>query len=75
MHIRRLEGYSDDSLDYLDTARLITGQRFYQRQRFSALFMVAFLCFNIIIDANVDATCNLMLTKTYLSNRRFIQMM
>jgi hypothetical protein len=43
--MRRLEGYSDDSLDYLDTARLITGQRFYQRQRFSALFMVAFLCF------------------------------
>tara|TARA_R110000868_G_scaffold79996_8_gene227304 strand:- start:2625 stop:3185 length:561 start_codon:yes stop_codon:yes gene_type:complete len=52
---RRLEGYSDDSLDYLDTDRLIAGQRFYQRNRdFSALFMVAFYALNII-DANVDA--------------------
>ncbi|MBX9887426.1 MAG: hypothetical protein K2Y30_05785 [Flavobacteriaceae bacterium] len=52
---RRLEGYSDDSLDYLDTDRLITGQKFYQRNRdLSALFVVAFYALNII-DANVDA--------------------
>jgi hypothetical protein len=52
---RRLEGYSDDSLDYLDTSRLIAGQKFYQRNRdLSALFVVAFYALNII-DANVDA--------------------
>jgi hypothetical protein len=43
---------SDDSLDYLDTARLITGQDF--PSNFSALFMVFFMLLNII-DANVDA--------------------
>jgi hypothetical protein len=37
--------------------------------------MVAFYALNII-DANVDAALyNLMLTKTYLSNLRFIPMM
>lgn len=52
---RRLEGYSGDNLDYLDTSRLIAGQKFYQRNRdLSALFVVAFYALNII-DANVDA--------------------
>lgn len=52
---RRLEGYSDDNLEYLDTSRLIAGQKFYQRNRdLSALFVVAFYALNII-DANVDA--------------------
>jgi hypothetical protein len=52
---RRLEGYSDDDYSYLDNARLIAGQKFYQRNRdFSALFVVAFYALNII-DANVDA--------------------
>jgi hypothetical protein len=52
---RRLEGYSDDDYSYLDNARLISGQKFYQRNRdLSALFIVAFYALNII-DANVDA--------------------
>ncbi|WP_367757552.1 DUF5683 domain-containing protein [Flavobacterium sp. WC2430] len=52
---RRLEGYSDDNFTYLDNARLISGQKFYQRNRdLSALFVVAFYALNII-DANVDA--------------------
>jgi hypothetical protein len=52
---RRLEGYSDDDYSYLDNARLIAGQKFYQRNRdLSALFVVAFYALNII-DANVDA--------------------
>lgn len=52
---RRLEGYSDDDYTYLDNARLIAGQKFYQRNRdLSALFVVAFYALNII-DANVDA--------------------
>lgn len=52
---RRLEGYSDDDYSYLDDSRLITGQKFYQRNRdLSALFVVAFYALNII-DANVDA--------------------
>lgn len=52
---RRLEGYSDDQFNYLDTNRLITAQKFYQRNRdLSALFVVGFYALNII-DANVDA--------------------
>jgi hypothetical protein len=52
---RRLEGYSDDELGNLDTSRLISGQKFYQRNRdLSALFVVGFYVLNII-DANIDA--------------------
>lgn len=52
---RRLEGYNDDNFTYLDDSRLISGQKFYQRNRdLSALFVVAFYALNII-DANVDA--------------------
>ncbi len=52
---RRLEGFSDDKFNYLDTNRLITGQKFYQRNRdLSALFVIGFYALNII-DANVDA--------------------
>mgnify|MGYP006391417035 FL=1 len=52
---RRLEGYNDDKFNYLDTNRLITAQKFYQRNRdLSALFVVGFYALNII-DANVDA--------------------
>jgi hypothetical protein len=52
---RRLEGYTDDKYDYLDNNRLITGQKFYQRNRdLSALMAVGFYVLNII-DANVDA--------------------
>ena len=52
---RRLEGYTDDNFTYLNDSRLISGQKFYQRNRdLSALFVVAFYALNII-DANVDA--------------------
>jgi Family of unknown function (DUF5683) len=44
-----------DQYDYLDTSRLIAGQKFYQRNRdLSLLVTVAFYILNIV-DANVDA--------------------
>ena len=54
---RRLEGYKDDEFykDFPDNTRLISAQKFYQRNRdLSALFVVAFYVLNIV-DANVDA--------------------
>jgi len=52
---RRLEGFTDDEYSYLDTDRLIAGQKFYQRNKdLSALFVIGFYVLNII-DANVDA--------------------
>jgi hypothetical protein len=54
---RRLEGYTDDQFYKLkiDNSRLITAQKFYQRNRdLSALMAVGFYVLNII-DANVDA--------------------
>jgi hypothetical protein len=52
---RRLEGFNDDQFSYLDESRLISAQKFYQRNRdLSALFVVGFYVLNII-DANVDA--------------------
>lgn len=52
---RRLEGFYDDEFSYLDDARLISAQKFYQRNKdMSALFVVGFYVLNII-DANVDA--------------------
>jgi hypothetical protein len=52
---RRLEGFTDDEFNYLDQSRLISAQKFYQRNRdLSALFVVGFYVLNII-DANVDA--------------------
>ncbi|WP_051219081.1 DUF5683 domain-containing protein [Flavobacterium frigidarium] len=52
---RRLEGYSDDDLSYLDDSRLIAAQKVYQRNRdLSGLFVIGFYVLNII-DANVDA--------------------
>ena len=51
----RLEGVVTEDLAFLDNNRLITGQKFYQRNRdLSALFIAAFYALNII-DANVDA--------------------
>ena len=52
---RRLEGFTDDEFSYLDENRLISAQKFYQRNRdLSSLFVVGFYVLNII-DANVDA--------------------
>ena len=51
----RLAGIKNDKYSYLDDARLITAQKFYQRNRdLSLLLTVAFYVLNII-DANVDA--------------------
>ena len=53
---RRLEGYTDDKFSYLDSSRLIAGQKVYQRNRdLSALVTVGFYVLNII-EANVDAS-------------------
>ena len=52
---RRLAGYDDDQYQYLDNSRLISGQRFYQRNRdMSVLVAVGFYVLNIV-DANIDA--------------------
>lgn len=53
---RRLEGLErSDFFKKIDDSRLISGQKYYQRNRdLSALFVVAFYALNII-DANVDA--------------------
>ena len=51
----RLAGNTNDNYQYLDDSRLITAQRFYQRNRdLSMLFIAAFYILNIV-DANVDA--------------------
>ncbi len=52
---QRLAGYRNDKFSFLDDDRLITGQRFYQKNRdISALVTAAFYILNIV-DANVDA--------------------
>jgi hypothetical protein len=52
---RRIEGYTDDNLFYLTNDRLVTGQKFYQRNRdLSAFFVIGIYILNIV-DANVDA--------------------
>jgi TM2 domain-containing membrane protein YozV len=52
---RRLAGYTDDKFYFLSDDRLLTGQKFYQKNRdLSALITVAFYVLNIV-DANVDA--------------------
>lgn len=52
---RRLGGYTDDRYPFLDNDRLISAQRFYQKNRdISALVTAAFYILNIV-DANVDA--------------------
>ena len=52
---RRLEGFTDDKFYYLDENRLISAQKFYQRNRdLSALFVVGCYVLNII-EANVGA--------------------
>lgn len=51
----RLEGRTDDELSFLSEDRLISGQKFYQRNRdLSSFFVIAVYILNIV-DANVDA--------------------
>ena len=52
---RRLAGYSDDKYPFLSNDRVISAQKFYQKNRdLSLLITAAFYVLNII-DANVDA--------------------
>lgn len=51
----RLAGITEEKYKFLDDSRLITAQKFYQRNRdLSMLFIAAFYVLNIV-DANVDA--------------------
>ncbi len=52
---RRLAGYNDDNLQYLDNNRLISGQRFYQKNRDLSLLITAGIYILNIVDANIDA--------------------
>jgi len=52
---RRLAGFSDDSFQFLDNARLIEGQKFYQKNRDLASLVTVGLYILNIVDANVDA--------------------
>lgn len=52
---RRLSGYYDDNLSYLDNSRLISGQKFYQKNRDLSLLITVGLYILNIVDANVDA--------------------
>jgi Family of unknown function (DUF5683) len=53
---RRLEGFNDDQFAFLtDKERLVTSQKFYERNRsISTFFIIGVYVLNII-DANVDA--------------------
>ncbi len=53
---RRISGYpNDDNFQFLDNTRLLSAQKFYQRNRdISLLITAAFYILNIV-DANVDA--------------------
>lgn len=52
---RRLAGYNDDQFDFLDDRRLISAQRYHQRNRdLSMLVAIAFYALNIV-EANVAA--------------------
>lgn len=52
---RRLEGFTGDQFSYLDDSRLISAQKFYQKNRdLSALLTGLFYILNIV-DANIDA--------------------
>ena len=52
---RRLEGYNDDEFSNLDDSRLITGQRFYQKNRDLSLIITFGLYVLNVVDASVDA--------------------
>ncbi len=53
---KRLSGSTElDELSFLDNSRLISGQKFYQRNRDLALLIIVGLYILNIVDANVDA--------------------
>ncbi|KAB1155102.1 hypothetical protein F6464_11585 [Flavobacterium luteum] len=51
----RLAGFTNDKYQYLDDSRLITAQRFYQRNRDMSLLLTAAFYILNIVDANIDA--------------------
>ncbi|WP_166426910.1 DUF5683 domain-containing protein [Flavobacterium psychrotolerans] len=51
----RLAGNPNEKYSYLDDTRLITAQRFYQRNRDLSLLLTAGFYILNIVDANVDA--------------------
>ena len=53
---RRLEGFTDDQFAFLtDKERLVSGQKFYERNRDISTFFIIVVYVLNIIDANVDA--------------------
>jgi hypothetical protein len=52
---RRLAGFTDDEFQYLDNERLISAQKFYQRNRDLSMLVTALFYVLNIVDANVDA--------------------
>jgi hypothetical protein len=52
---RRLLGYTDDNFQYLDDNRLISAQKFHQKNRDLSMLVTAGLYILNIVDANIDA--------------------
>lgn len=52
---KRLANEPGGGLDYLDTSRLVSGQKFYQKNRDLSLLISVGLYILNIVDANVDA--------------------
>ncbi len=52
---RRLAGYTDDKFDFLDDRRLISAQRFHQRNRDLSLLVAVGIYVLNIVEANVAA--------------------
>jgi len=52
---RRLLGYSDDNFQYLDDTRLISAQKFHQKNRDLSMLVTAGIYILNIVDANIDA--------------------
>lgn len=51
---RRLLGYTDDNFQYLDKDRLISAQKFHQKNRDLSMLVTAGLYILNIVDANID---------------------
>ena len=52
---RRLLGYTDDNFQYLDKDRLISAQKFHQKNRDLSALITGFIYILNIVDANIDA--------------------
>lgn len=54
-YISRLSGYPNGDLENLDNDRLISGQKFYQKNRDLSLLITVGIYVLNIVDANIDA--------------------